>query len=53
MVEENWDTKTADHCQLQTIIPTICEDCRDFRYCHNKQMSFEDLWRINDVRKSL
>ena len=38
----NWDTETADKCQLPKLIPNICEDCRDYRYCH-RQLTFDDL----------
>ena len=38
----NWDTETADKCQLPKLIPDICDDCRDYRYCH-RQLTFDDL----------
>lgn len=37
---KNWDTETADHCQLPELIPNICERCRDYDYCH-RQLIFD------------
>ena len=32
----NWDTRSADNCRLPELIPSICDSCRDYAYCHNK-----------------
>lgn len=50
----SWDTETADKCRLPELIPKICDNCRDHRYCH-KQMTFEDLFRKEGIngRKEL
>lgn len=32
--EANWDNVTADRCKLPTLIRGICEQCRDYKYCH-------------------
>ena len=32
----NYDVQTANSCQLNQIIPNICESCRDFAYCTTK-----------------
>lgn len=34
---KNWDTETADTCQLPKLIPDICERCRDYAYCHRQK----------------
>lgn len=36
----NWDTETADRCRLPEMIPNICDDCRDYKYCY-RQLSFD------------
>lgn len=42
---KNWDTRTADKCRLQELIPDICENCRTKRYCKRGgvQLSIWDL----------
>lgn len=29
----NWDTKTADSCQIGSIDASFCQKCRDLAYC--------------------
>ena len=38
---KNWDTETADKCQLPKYIPDICKRCRDYDYCH-RQLTLAD-----------
>ena len=47
----NWDTETADKCKLPELIEGICEQCRDYDYCH-RQLSFyggEQNEQENDI----
>lgn len=44
MIARNWDTETADKCRLPELIPNICEECRDYAYCH-RQRTIEDFMR--------
>jgi hypothetical protein len=37
----NWDTETADTCELPNLIPDICERCRDYAYCHRQMTIFD------------
>ena len=46
MKVSNWDTRTADNCTLPDLIPGICEQCRDFAYCH-RQLSITDMTEGN------
>lgn len=39
---KNWDTETADNCQLPKYVPNICERCRDYEYCH-RQLTLTEL----------
>lgn len=41
-VKATWDIETADNCKLSSLIPNICERCRDYAYCH-RQRTWEDL----------
>ena len=46
MIKANWDIKSADNCKLPTLIPDICNSCRDKAYCdakHNKQITIEEV----------
>lgn len=39
----NWDTETADNCRLPELIPGICDNCRDYRYCYKQtKLDLED-----------
>lgn len=38
----NWDTETADKCELRKLIPGICGRCRDKAYCHRPIRLFEE-----------
>ena len=42
MRAKNWDTETADNCRLPELIPGICEQCRDYAYCHRQLSLFEE-----------
>ena len=42
MKAHNWDTETADKCELPKFVENICEGCRDYRYCH-RQLTIEDI----------
>ena len=44
MNARNWDTETADKCKLPELIPEICDECRDYAYCH-RQLTLEDFMR--------
>lgn len=42
MIVRNWDTETADKCELPNLIKGICERCRDYAYCHRPIKLFEE-----------
>lgn len=44
MRAQNWDTKTANKCQLPKLIPDVCGRCRDYEYCH-RQLSMQELMK--------
>lgn len=37
----NWDTETADKCELPTLIHGICNRCRDKAYCYRPIRLFD------------
>ena len=43
----NWDKVTADRCKLPTLIRDICEQCRDYKYCHRPITLFDALGKEN------
>lgn len=42
MIVRNWDTETADKCELSNLIKGICERCRNYRYCHRPITLFDE-----------
>ena len=47
-IKATWDIKTADKCKLPELIPDICEDCRDYDYCHRERTIFDWLKEGDD-----
>ena len=45
MSARNWDTRTADKCRLPDLVPDICDNCRDYAYCHKQLDIFQILER--------
>ena len=41
-IKATWDIKTADNCRLPELIPTICEGCRTYAYCHRQLTLFKE-----------
>ena len=39
----NWDIETAKACKIPDVMPELCEQCRDIRYCEKYKLNMHQI----------
>jgi hypothetical protein len=42
MRADNWYTRTADNCRIPEVLPSFCDGCICYAYCH-RQLTLDDI----------